>query len=156
MADFRVTDAYGRHESGTKFYQVITITNSATNDAVMISRWGKLEALGQLDIEVGKVTAINAMADRKVRQKSGRGYGFAGLGRNMVMAVNDSDGAENFLARNGFMAKSQWQRVVEVYKGRLETIGFFGSDHTADPIAAIIESVAPEVEGPGHEEWGTW
>jgi predicted DNA-binding WGR domain protein len=77
-----VNSNYLVHSGGTKFYEIVQITNAPAKRFVEIRRWGKAElgarAGGQIQIlEHKSAGALADSAGRQLRTKQNKGYGGA-------------------------------------------------------------------------------
>ena len=74
-----IHSTFMRHSGGTKFYEVVSILNADTDNAVVIKRWGKLSAFrtggGQCDCK--SFVSRQQMSDfvsKAICDKNSRGY----------------------------------------------------------------------------------
>lgn len=63
-----------QHRGGTKEYHLLSVRNTTTGKAILVTRWGKTGTWGQMKTEKGTETDVSRAFDAKFDEKSGRGY----------------------------------------------------------------------------------
>lgn len=71
---FLVSSRSLQHRSGTKEYHLLAIENKANDRGIIIMRWGKTNAWGQLKVEQGTRSDIQLIWEAKTREKEKGGY----------------------------------------------------------------------------------
>jgi predicted DNA-binding WGR domain protein len=75
MFPLKVTKRSFDHRGGTKEYHTLLIAASNGDErGLLVKRWGKTGAWGQLQFIGGDTTRVTAEYDKVIREKSGRGY----------------------------------------------------------------------------------
>lgn len=155
-----------KHESGTKFYEVILLHAPDIGIHLVIKRWGKTGSAvsGGGEIQLNSFTnarKAQAAASTIINQKEGRGYakrsvaiGLHGYGGSM-----DSDNAEELLESHYGTANAA--RIFSEFRGALSASGatkitgrkadFMVFDEFND---IVSEAPAPEPER--GDSWGSW
>lgn len=66
-----------KHKGGTKFYEVTRLFNDYTHSSLVIFRWGKVGAIGEIKVERYTTSVEGDRAfDKKVKEKTNGGYRF--------------------------------------------------------------------------------
>ncbi|MFA9261814.1 MAG: WGR domain-containing protein [Undibacterium sp.] len=65
------------HKGGTKSYNLIVVDSNDSSRSILIKRWGKTGALGQMSSHFGSSLDMNQVASDTVDEKTRRGYGIA-------------------------------------------------------------------------------
>lgn len=154
--------AFMRHESGTKFYEVVQLHAADIKQHVLIKRWGKTSALskgGEIQVEIfGAARKAGQAADTVIRQKEGRGYakrsvaiGLHGYGgtitnTNLKSLLLDHYGRDNTVA----ILREFMTPVGEEKISGLEATSIWVDE--ADSV--VIEEPPPEPER--GDSWGSW
>ncbi len=71
---FTITKLTLEHRSGTKEYHLLLIENSLAQKSVLVNRWGKAGAWGQMKTERGTAYDMAQSYRTKLNEKEGRGY----------------------------------------------------------------------------------
>ncbi len=143
---------YMSHESGTKFYEVVRLTNDDNGRSIVFNRWGKVNDFhhggGQTKQEsFDNGFSADQAATQKVAEKEKRGYKRDRSDFNLHRFVTQQPDA-SFDAR------------VSAHYGRA-MVGTVYKALGIDPNAAVTKSekVAPQppaVEINRGEQWGAW
>lgn len=91
-----------RHRSGTKEYHLLLIQNGHTGTGVLVNRWGKAGAWGQMKTEKGSTNDCAKNYSAKLHEKESRGYNIY------------SDKHENFSdaeSAKGFIGVTYWPQI---------------------------------------------
>ncbi|NKX37665.1 WGR domain-containing protein [Rhodobacteraceae bacterium R_SAG4] len=85
---FSLTHYQGVHQGGTKEYSLYLIENTSTGKSLLVKRWGKLGADGQIKIEqtTGKADALNTA----LKERMGKGYDMRSQGLKTFQTVKDA------------------------------------------------------------------
>jgi predicted DNA-binding WGR domain protein len=152
-----------KHESGTKFYEVVLLHAPDIGVHLVIKRWGKTGSAvsGGGEIQLNSFTnarKAQAAASTIINQKEGRGYakrsvaiGLHGYGGNM-----DGDNAEELLESHYGTANAG--RILSEFGGELGATKITGKKADfmiIDELGDIVsEEPAPEPER--GDSWGSW
>lgn len=71
---FLVSSRTLQHRSGSKEYHLLAIENKANGKAIIVLRWGKTNAWGQLQVHQGQRADIELLWEGKTREKEKGGY----------------------------------------------------------------------------------
>ena len=159
---FTLTSTQALHESGSKFYQIITVRNEETKRAVIINHWGKNatsvktpKATGQCKVEQFEFGGVQfkEKASRTQREKSKRGYENWESGNSHLMISAKSgailEGAEEL--------KLWADKCLDPVSGKGVFEFLTASAAGAKSEAVELKApVLPATASEEHEEWGTW
>lgn len=162
---FTLTSTQALHESGSKFYQIITVRNEETKRAVIINHWGRNatgvktpKTTGQCKVEQFEFGGVQfkEKASRTQREKSKRGYRNWESGNSHLMIPTGS--VIGSLTLEGAEELKLWaDKCLDPVSGK-------GVFEFLTASAAGAKSEAVELKAPvllataseDHEEWGTW
>lgn len=142
------------HDGGTKYYEVISLSNVAGGRHAVIYRWGAMatqKSGGQTKVE--RFTDIRRMQDaarRKILEKTNKGYRPTGVAFGIHDENSTLDSDTLRLTLGAHYGTVQMIDSVMDALGLEDTIGVA----TAEPDDIVVEEPAPEIERDG--DWGSW
>lgn len=151
QTDVHIETGYFDHESGTKFYEIVTITKDAEVH-LMITRWGKVGTQGQIKVtECKSARRAEELAWETRQSKENRGYRLStsrhGLHVNNLGSWNLNALERAILVHYGH----DGGRVLDYLKvSRLAT-----SNVIVDEAANVVTE-EPKPEPERGEGWGSW
>lgn len=74
MSSYNVTRRTLRHRQGSKEYHFLAIDNVNSGESLLVLRWGKTNAWGQMQVHVGTKAAMLHLLNTKTREKEKGGY----------------------------------------------------------------------------------
>lgn len=138
------------HDSGTKFYEVIQFYNLEAKKFVVVKRWGKVGASGEVQmLECPNARKAQQEAEKIIKSKLGRGYMVAQSSAGIHGLSSDSldEDALTTALRLHYRREQADQIATTLELGELAST-------TADDSDIVVEEPEPEPER--GEEWGSW
>lgn len=167
---YEVHGECAKHEGGTKYYQVIRITDQDTKAGIVVTHWGRWHEgapseprlHGQCKVEC-LASGVSTRYRAAQNNKSKRGY--KGWWTTIAPRVIASDAdLENYLKH--LLPPLEAKHAMDHFDGfvDMDEGGPFADESDtpvgADVLLDVIEPPKPKPEPvaaePDHEEWGTW
>jgi predicted DNA-binding WGR domain protein len=157
----QVDVSYLSHESGTKFYEVVTLLNHDANVGVLIKRWGKIEVAcerggGEIKVETFSLSlALRNAESRAINDKIKRGYckdDARHIGSRLYEVSGESLSAQSSVIAIDAHYGRHCGHVL--FAARLVSSDGVTVDESADPNDIVCEEPPPEPERGG--EWASW
>jgi len=152
MQKFLFHSDYAIHESGSKYYQIITIQKLGTTSGVLVTHWGAMHPgapsepknHGQRKIALLS-KSIGAEANAALRGKKKRGYETWTVGADRVCSENELID----LLQKWFKTADQDEILDFLFSGFEYSTDEFDTPDEYEPMVAEVKTVK-------HEEWGSW
>ena len=147
-----IHSTFMRHNGGTKFYEVVSLINTDTDSAVVIKRWGKVDAFrtggGQCDCKsfVGRQQMLD-FASKTACDKNSRGYViYAGdFGLHVQKSRIEAESLEGVL-QGHYVNKEVVKYAVQACSQ--------GTSVSPTTTVSVSVSVGPEPER--GSDWASW